>query len=571
MKRQPKASARAFADPIAWEATLPIRASSPAWRATIKAMYGSPLTPEERDTFRELAQRDPPPNGADEFLAVVGRRGGKSETIARVACFEAVHGGHAVALAPGQVALIPIISPLREQSREIIGYVRGLAEMPGVREFVLDMTAESVRFKTNVEVRVMTADSVAVVGRTVVCAIRDELARFPGDDSATPDREIDASLRPALAPLRGAPRRRLLGITSAYMREGIAYEADRDHFGRDGADVLVVRGTVEQFNPNIDRDWLARERRKSERDYRREYLAEWQDAVQDGWFGAEVIQRCVTRGRGLNAPSDEFSYVAAIDPAFSEGGDQFALSITHREFWGQGESRTPVVVVDHLQTWQAKKGQRLDVRDTIARVADVIKPFNPRLFTDQHHFDSLRVFFDEHSVPLTQVPWTRESKPKIFHHARSIMSSGLVDLPDHPQLIRELNMIRGRLLRGGGEHLEARKGHDDLAHATVAAIYLADMNEPAWSGMPTVEHTNATFDELELAAAIEEAAPGVDAAEIAAEHASFEFKQMQMFMFGEALALEEEEGVKLWTPEGRAEMKKYAERAEEYIRARSKK
>src|SRR4051812_6212994 len=136
MTRKPTAPRKAARprDPIAWEATLPVRASSPAWRAAIRALYGTALDPDELALFRELAGLEfPRAGGYDEFEAVVGRRGGKSETIARLAVYEGRHGGHERALAPGQVGVIAVISPLREQSQEILNFVRGLAGLKQVK------------------------------------------------------------------------------------------------------------------------------------------------------------------------------------------------------------------------------------------------------------------------------------------------------------------------------------------------------------------------------------------------------------------------------------------------------
>lgn len=461
-----------FRDPIDWEETLPIRPSSPAWRATIRSIYGTPLDEAESKLFAELSGGRPPPDGgADEFLGVIGRRGGKSETIARLAVFEALHGGHEIALAPGQVGLIPVISPLREQSGEIIRYVKGLCELRQVKPKVAKTLADSVEFKTGIVVAVMTADAVNVSGPTVVTAIRDEWAKWPGAESACPDAEIENSLRPALAPVRGAPRRRLIGITSAYIREGLAFETQRDHFGVADAPVLVVRGSTDGFNPNVDRAWLARERsRVGDRVFAREYLAEWQDAVTQGWFGADVIEQCIDRGRPRSAPVAGVSYEAAIDAAFR--GDLFALAIAHRE----APTDTPArVVVDGVWTWGASGGSPLSVEATVSETAEILRTYGiASAFADQFSIDPLREAYSRKSIYLQEAPWTAATKPSRFGTVRGAMTSGLVRLPDDPALIREFHGIQGRLLRSGGEQIEARgSGRDDRVHAAVLVTAMA--------------------------------------------------------------------------------------------------
>jgi hypothetical protein len=474
MKRK-RTSNTAPRDPIAWEATLPIRPSSPAWRSVVKAVYGTPLDDEELALFRTLSGLDSPPDGgADEFLAVVGRRGGKSETIARVAVFEAIHGGHQVALAPGQTALIPIISPLREQSQEILGFVRGLAKLKQVRRFVDgEPTRDGVRFTTGIEVRVTTADAVSVSGPTVVCAIRDEFAKFPDDSSAMPDRVIDDSLRPSLAPLAGAPRRRMIGITSAFIKSGVAYETDRNCFSKPDADVLVARGSTEQFNPSIDREWLAKQRKRVGRHvYEREYLAEWADAISEGWFGVEVVDKCVDVDVEFRDPEPGIKYVVAIDQAFA--GDLFAVTVAHGE---QRSGKLPLLVVDYVTAWKPPHKGALDVDRCVERVKGICDEYVvSTVLCDQHCYHPLEKLFGEAGIDLVQRAWSATGKAPTYREVRDAMVAGRVRLLDDRELVSEFKNIQGELLRSGGERIEAARGHDDLVSSTVMALHAAGEN-----------------------------------------------------------------------------------------------
>lgn len=469
------APANAFSDPIGWEETLPIRPSSPAWRCLVRSLYGAPLAADELELWRSLTGRTTPASdGYAELLVVAGRRAGKSETCARLAVFEALHGGHQIALAPGQVGIIPIISPLREQSLEILNYAKGLAALPAVRRHVESTSATSIRFRTGIELRVMTADAVAVSGPTVVAALLDEFAKFPGDDAAVPDREIIASLRPALAPLRGAPPRRLIGITSAWIDDGIAYETDRDHFGRDASPVLVAHGGTDLFNPSIDARWLARERlRIGERVFAREYLGAWSAATTDGWFGAiDGAVDPVLR----HPPRPGVSYYAAIDAGFSS--DAFALAIAHREF-DSTRNGAPMTVLDGTWAWRGNSREALVVTDVIARVRDVLREYGVwSVYADQFAFAPLAELFSRAGVWLRQEAWTAQNKLPRFARVRSELSAGLLRLPNDPDLLRELAGIRSTLLRSGVERISGRR--DDRVHAAVMALAFAMDAEPQW-------------------------------------------------------------------------------------------
>lgn len=472
-------------DPIAWESSLPIRPSSPAWRAVVRAVYGSPLTPDERATFLSLSGGvEPPAGGSSDVLVVAGRRGGKSETMARVATFEALHGGHHVALARGQRGRIVVISPLREQSQEILGYTRGLAALPQIRKRVAGVTADSVEFTNGIVVSVMTADAVAVSGPTIVCVIRDEWAKWPGPESATPDTAIESSLRPALAPVVGAPPRRILGITSAYLDEGLAYDTDRTCYGRPDAPTLVLRGSTIDFNPAIDRAWLERERRRDPRAFAREYECAWQSAVTEGWFGADTIEACVDRGRVRSPRIPGIEYVCAIDAAFR--ADAFTCAVAHAE---RRDDRA-VAVLDRIAAWHAPKGGVLQVEPTVAAVVGIAKAYGcERVLADQYAAVPLAESFRRHDLRMVEIPWTNRSKPARFRRVRDAMTDGAVRLCDDAETIRELHNIQGKLLRSGGEQIEARRGHDDRVSAAVLALSEAmdrDARTPSPEAIATV-------------------------------------------------------------------------------------
>lgn len=463
-------------DPIEWEETLPIRPSSPAWRAVIKAFYGSPLDAEERELFDSLAGgREAAEGGCTELECVVGRRGGKSEQIARLAVFECLHAGHEVALAPGQVGLLAVISPLHEQSKEILAYAKGLAKFAMVKRHVARETASTLEFRNGTALRVMTCDALAVSGPTLIGTIRDEWAKWPGAEAAVPDSEIENSLRPALAPVRGAPPRRLIGITSAYIEEGVAYATEQEHYGQPDAPVLVVRGATEQFNPNIDRAWLERERnRVGQRVFLREYGdlehgPQWQPSVIEGWIPAAVIDGAVDLGRKESAPRAGGYYVVAIDAAFK--GDRFAVAVAHGEFRGG----RVVAELDFVTSFRSpKRGTPLSVEDTAEEVTAIAQRFGVReVLADQYSFAPLQAVFARHKVYLTERPWTAQNKPAIYKRVRDGMRDKAVRLCEHRGLISELYGLRGKMTQSGHETIEARAGHDDLASASVMALHVA--------------------------------------------------------------------------------------------------
>lgn len=457
-------------DPVEFRLWLGQRPYSPAWAVTLKAFYGTPLLPEERPLWKQVSLHgeERPGVGWDELFANVGRGGGKDDAIKTLVNFECRFGGHEIAAAPGQRLPCPVICPMRSQAQGLLRMLQGEAQLPKMRSAVATITKDSVEFKNGLVPQVQTSDEVAVVGDTVPVAVRNEWALIPDAHA------IDTNLRPALRQITGAPRHRLIGISSSYIREGLAWETFRDNFGRADADVLVVQGSTELFNPNIDRDWLARERRRlGPRLAAMHFDCAWQDAVLDGWFG-DAVTNCVERGVRSFDRRPGITYTAAIDAAFS--GDGFALAIAHRE---QSGSEPPKTYLDHAEVWTPPREGRLSVESTVTTSARRIKEYGCHsALADQWSFDALRELYLRQGIMLRQEPWTALSKPIRFRRVRDGMNDGEIVLCDQPELLGEFGNISGRLLSSGGERIEARRGKDDLVHAAVLALTAAMEREP---------------------------------------------------------------------------------------------
>lgn len=472
-------------DPIEWEATLPgVRPSSPAWRATIRALYGSPLSESERALYNELSGGiDPPAVGAREALICGGRRSGKSESAARVAVYEAVHGGHGVALARGQRAVIAIVAAERKIGKEILNYCKGLCESPAVKRQVIEVLGESIRFKGGIDIRIFTADSVSVRGATIVCAILDEVAFWPHEPSADSDIAIVEALRPAMAPIKNAPPRKLIAISSAGVRDGWFYDQINEHRGNPTSRTIAVLGTTLQFNPNADLAWLAAQRHANERKYQNEYESVFSDVITDGWFGQTNIDRGVDKGRTSTPYVEGLRYFIAVDTATIS--DQWAVCVACSmwRYQPDGTKRRHTEIV-YSRAWQPKPNQPLDIRQMIFQTRRVCEAYGTaRVYIDNFASAPLRELFRDAGIRAEVVNWSGNGATN--KHARfSAFRDGLVDgslrLPDDPQLLSELANIRGTALPSGGERLEASIGHDDRAAAAVMAASLAMAAPPGW-------------------------------------------------------------------------------------------
>lgn len=467
---------KSFRDPVEYRASLGIRPFSPAWSATLKGLYGSPMTAEEIDLFVRLSGGvEPRDGGWDECFANVGRRGGKDDTAKSVALFEAMHVPHSVVASPGQRLVMPVITPLRSQAEGLIKMAQGEAKLPANRKAVARTTASEVEFKNGVILSVQTCDAVAVVGDTVPFVVCNEWSLWPGAGSVMPASVIESNLRPARAPVIGAPVRRKINIGSSYIKEGLAFDTFLEGYGNPASDILVLHGSTEDFNPNIDKAWLEKERRRiGDRSFAMHYLSEWQDAIEDGWFG-DCISTCVDTERTSPLPRREgVQYIVAIDQAFS--GDQFAICVAHCE---ERDGALPRVVVDMVDAWKAPRGKKLSVDVAVLRCKAICHQYGTSsLVLDQFSSHMLINDFARVGITARESVWNKD-KPALYRSVRDSMVDGLVRLPNDPALIREFSSIRGKLLASGHEQIAGAGAHDDRVSAAVLAITEAMKMRPS--------------------------------------------------------------------------------------------
>lgn len=478
-----------FPDPVAFRRSLPGRPFSPAWEAALLGIYGRPMDGEQRALFKQLSGGvEPQPGGWQEAFINAGRGAGKDDTIKTVANYECAHGGHEIAATPGQRLPYPIICPLRNQGQGTVRMTQGEARLPQLKRHVAKLLSDSVEYRNGTAVQVWTCDDVAVVGDTTIGYCRNEWALWPGDDAVVPGSIIESNLRPTLRRPEGAPVKRVIGLSSSYTKDGDAWRTFRDYYGKADSPVLVLKGTTLDFNPNTDRAWLANERKRlGEAAYAMHFECEWRDAITEGWFGP-VVDRCVDRERESSPPDrswkSKHEYVAAIDAAFR--GDRFALAIAHRQ---HRDGQPALTVLDHVRTWQARRGESLEVAEVVSESSKIIRDYRAIAFADQFAIDPLKELYRRHQVQLWEAPWTSLTKPQRFGWVRANMTDGHIRLCDHRELINEFHSVQGRLLKTGGERLEARVGHDDLVHAAVTALFFAGERSPDYGegdGSPVI-------------------------------------------------------------------------------------
>jgi hypothetical protein len=81
------------------------------WRVFLTALFGLPMAPEQLEVFKHHTGRSTAPDKPSRYATlVVGRRGGKTRSLALIATYLAACVDHSAHLVPGERAVIACIA-----------------------------------------------------------------------------------------------------------------------------------------------------------------------------------------------------------------------------------------------------------------------------------------------------------------------------------------------------------------------------------------------------------------------------------------------------------------------------
>lgn len=449
MKRKAKISFASFCRDILGE---PI---SPAWDLVYRAFDGEPLKADELETWRTLAGRDDyDARSVHELVAIKGRRAHGTKTACKFLVYK-IHTSDFRRFATKSDRLhVPVILQTRDVAREVMSYFSAFYEQSeALRGELGEVFKTQIELKNGFVISVGTCSYRAPRGITAPLALLDEVGvwRVEGADV---DREVVRSLTPAMVQF---PNRKLILLGSPWIKAGVLFE--RFERRLESADRLVVHCPTPLMNPLIPREELAREEQADPQNYRREFLAEWLDDV-DQFLPDSDIAIAVRSGVREIPPVTGLSYMAALDASGLSGKDRFTFAIGHH---AGGNAET--VKFDCLRGWS-----RAAVTVVLDEIAKLLKLYGLSSVTcDQFSFAFVRELLSQRGIEAIQLPFTARSKPEIFLDLKLALAQGGVRLLDHPDSLRELRMLESKRTSGGNYSIAAPRGqHDD--YATVIAL-----------------------------------------------------------------------------------------------------
>lgn len=453
-------------------------------------------------------------SGKRRWALRVGRRGGKSSTLCRLAVVVGIFGEWTVP--PGDTAVVAIVSVDRSEAAKRILTIESILNVLGIehdkRGQEIDIPERRITFS------VRTCSTSGTIGFTSVMIWGDEAAHWESrETSANPAKEVMASLRPTMAT---QPTAFEVLCSAPWGKDD--YHAELVERG-DTDDQLTSIAATWEANPTISEE-RTHELEPDPREWSRAYAAIPSESTTGDWFGV-ALDVALATDRCAEQVLPWVRYIVAIDPAFQRDHFGYAVlscrSLPPDPRYPSRDRR--IIRVHECGAWKPEPGERAPtqmafrVRDELCLKYHVGSIENQDgtawVITDQFEGQSFSDLARQAGIVLQVVPWTagqsETSQIARYRSVRLAMMEGTFQLPAGPMgdtLRDDLRMVGSKLLSGGNESIllprNGKSGHMDTVSAVIlgASELLLRSPQPEWQPVPI--KTDVELHREEMRAAI---------------------------------------------------------------------
>jgi hypothetical protein len=420
------------------------------WRTLLLASQGEALTDDERVLFKQLTQREHEPNQpVEEFVGVIGRRGGKSRAISVVATYIAALRQHP-ALAPGETGIVLIIAPDTRQATICLDYITAhFQASPILKQLVEQRTQSELRLANGVEIHTRASDFRRLRGPSYLLVIGDESSFYvANENSSNPADEIFAACRPGLSTTAG----QLFMISSPYSRKGPVWDAFKQNFGANGdPKILVAQASSRIMNATLRQSVVDRAYERDPISASAEYGAEFRRDIES-FISLEAVLACVDQGV-TEIPKIPYKVMSAFADPSAGASDSFAMAI------GYGDVESKQLVVCAIREVKPPFSPAAVVEE----FANLCKVYGiSKITADKFAGEFPRELFSKHGIRYES---SARPKSDLYCDLLAAINSKRVRLLDHPRLVQQLIGLERRVARSGKFSIDhAPGGFDDIAN-----------------------------------------------------------------------------------------------------------
>lgn len=355
-----------------------------------------------------------------------------------------------------------------------------------------------------------------LVGKTCWIIILDELAAMAGDNpNSGVDKKLYNELKPSLTTF--GKDGKIVCLSNPKGPFGKLFELYNTRL--EEKTTLVLKLPTWHINANVDKLWLANEKKKDPIEFNMQYGAEFgsnsenpfltPEDVDDAFNNSTVLTRSEERQQG-------YDYYCHVDP--SNRSDYYAVAVVHGIPTGDIDvtgKKLKRFVVDHLHFWAPVQiKQPVPYIDVEKYLLELHQKFRFKQVTfDQWHSSEMVQKLVTMGVPAKINVFNKEYKDKIYislleafrnHRIEFYRMSGgqVYDRAGKLVYINEISEAKDQFMflqkkwRNGKQVIEALTGYkDDICDAVAAAIYECDSEKTAIVALPRarVAYTGKSF------------------------------------------------------------------------------
>jgi Phage Terminase len=457
--------------PKIWASWFKDRETWTPWLTYLKSVFALPLDEAELATFQKFTGRSAPlATGYTSATLVCGRRAGKSLIVAMIAAYLAAFRDWTPYLVPGESAHIVVVAQDRRQAQAIFKYIKQFLAVPHLAKLVERETAEILELNNRVVVEVMTANFRSIRGRTVVAALLDELGFWRSEDTANPDSEVVAALKPSMATI---PNAIMLKASSPYAKKGVLWTDYQKQFGQNESDLLVWQASTREMNSTVPQSYIDAEIEEDPLGAAAEYGAQFRSDLE-AFVSREVVEACTMTDRFEIPPLPGVTYQAWCDPS-GGSADSMTLAIASKE----GEKTVLHAICEAVPPFAPSS--------VVEEFCTFLNSYGITFVTGDRYAGMWpRESFSKHGIAYRVADLTASD---VYTSFLPMLNSRRVELLDHKKMRNQLIGLERRTSQAGRDAIGHAKGsHDDVinaaAGACVAALRSANAPEFAWCGVP---------------------------------------------------------------------------------------
>lgn len=396
------------------------------------------------------------------------------------------HGGAdgMVGVRPGEFVRGVIVTPRKQQARAAFRHLVGaLKHSKKLKRFMVpgsdNLESVIVRrpdgYEVTIEILAASAQGVNLRGSWFVGAVLDEADFFDEEDAAISLGDQVDAITPALC--SGA---QIWAVSSPWSDDGQFYKMHAEAFGKPGR-VVAFHSSSMAMNPTLNRAEIEEQRAKDPEYVAREFDAVAMTTAGQAFFPkAAIVATCTRAERTL--PPDGSPHWGGGDLGFRKNssaaafakssGGKVVLSVYDELIPTKAEPLKPSAV---CAAW-AKLG--LAYSATTIRGDMIYQDTALEELPKTEGVGGRRVHYE---------PWPTNQEAVVFTEFRRLMVEGLLELPNDPRLIRQLEETKSRKLANGQTGVLVPKhgaAHGDVMIAVVLActqVPLTDSTSDMWA------------------------------------------------------------------------------------------